>query len=157
MDNEKGQAVNLISVNYAKAFNTMKYQACLQQFERLGASNFSLKRIHTFLEGRTMTVKVNDEQSELRPVPGGSPQGTILGNYLFIISTNNLEDRREQSINGDTEEDPTVIISTVNQSTSSSNDSFYLSESSPDDTPGLTNIFLTPGQANFPTDRTSTP
>ena len=92
MDNEKGPAVNLISVDYAKAFNTMKHRACLSQFERLGATDLSLKMIFVFLQGRSMQVRVNDELSDLRPVPDGSPQGMILGNYLFVITMNNLID-----------------------------------------------------------------
>ena len=40
-----------------------------------------------------MRVRVKNNYSRPRPVPGGSPQGTILGNFLFFMTTDNLEDR----------------------------------------------------------------
>ena len=47
--------------------------------------------VATFLRGRSMTIRVGDSKSKLRPVPGGSPQGTLLGNFLFIITTDYLD------------------------------------------------------------------
>ena len=37
-----------------------------------------------------MQVKVGTELSEPRSVPGGSPQGSILGNFLFCVATSVL-------------------------------------------------------------------
>ena len=37
-----------------------------------------------------MSVRLGLEMSDPRPVPGGSPQGSILGNYLFCATTNGL-------------------------------------------------------------------
>ena len=37
-----------------------------------------------------MSVKIGESRSDPRPVPGGSPQGSIMGNYLFCITTNDL-------------------------------------------------------------------
>lgn len=119
MDDEKGPAINLISVDYAKAFNTMKHQSCIEQFRWLGASMESIRMIHTFLEGRTMSVRINEAFSELRPVPRGSPQGTILGNYLFVIATDNLEDPEE------CEADPAEPSLHMITPSSSDDDSFY--------------------------------
>lgn len=41
--------------------------------------------------GRRMTFKVNSVFSSERPLNGGSPQGTLLGNYMFVITTDRLE------------------------------------------------------------------
>ena len=44
--------------------------------------------------GRRMKIKMDNEIfSSLRDVNGGSPQGTLLGNYLFIITTDDLEEK----------------------------------------------------------------
>ena len=37
-----------------------------------------------------MSVKLGGTFSRERKVPGGSPQGSILGNYLFCATTNSL-------------------------------------------------------------------
>ena len=39
-----------------------------------------------------MTIRVEDTCSSLRDVPGGSPQGTLLGNFLFITTTDYLDE-----------------------------------------------------------------
>ena len=104
MDDEKGPAVNLISIDFAKAFNTMGHQACLRQFARLGASKFSVKMVYAFLQGRKMSVRINDTFSTEQDVPGRIPQGTLLGNFLFIITTNHLEDDRPDQ-NGSADND----------------------------------------------------
>ena len=47
---EQGQAsVNLISIDYAKAFNRMSHQACLAAYGRKGASSQTLRTIASFL------------------------------------------------------------------------------------------------------------
>ena len=98
LDDEKGPAVSLVSVDFAKAFNTMEHQSCLRQFRDHGASVESLRLIHTFLRGRKMSVKLGNSQSSPRLVPGGSPQGTLLGNFLFIIATDQLETPNNPSL-----------------------------------------------------------
>ena len=75
---EDGNAANLISVDFEKAFNRMDHLQCLYALNDLGAS---------FLSGRLISVKVRDSYSKLRTVPGGSPQGSILGNFLFCATT----------------------------------------------------------------------
>ena len=47
--------------------------------------------VAAFLRGRKMQIKAGDEKSDKRLVKGGSPQGTLLGNYLFVITTDDLE------------------------------------------------------------------
>ena len=46
----------------------------------------------SFLNQRKMRFKVNAELSSERLICGGSPQGTKLGNLLFIITINTIED-----------------------------------------------------------------
>ena len=50
----------------------------------------TLGLVNAFLVGRKMSVKIGSTYSEPQLVPGGSPQGSILGNYLFCATTNHL-------------------------------------------------------------------
>ena len=49
-------AVNLTSIDYAKAFNRLSFQHCLASFARLGASTPIIELLATFLSNRVMTV-----------------------------------------------------------------------------------------------------
>ena len=85
------EAVNLISVDFAKAFNKLDHTACIKAFKNKGATNKTVNMIAAFLMNRSMCIRVGEEKSTLREIKGGSPQGTLLGNFLFIITTDDLE------------------------------------------------------------------
>ena len=80
-------AISLASIDFEKAFNRMCHHQCIASAEALGASSSTVAMIRAFLTGRKMTVKVGDARSSPRNVNGGSPQGSILANYLFCLVT----------------------------------------------------------------------
>ena len=88
-------ATLLTAIDYAKAFNRMRFQECLLSFARHGASDEVIQLVSTFLSDRYMSVRVGNSWSEARPVHGGVPQGSILGVLLFNITTDNLEDQED--------------------------------------------------------------
>ena len=47
--------------------------------------------LHSFLEERKMRVKIDNVFSDPLPINGGSPQGTLLGNLIFIVATSELD------------------------------------------------------------------
>ena len=85
-------ATVLCAIDYAKAFNRLSYQHCLEAYRRKGSSTPVLRLIASFLTNRTMTVKVGSSWSEPLTVDGGCPQGSILGVHLFNTTTDTLED-----------------------------------------------------------------
>ena len=85
-------ATVLTAVDYSKAFNRLSYQHCLKAFQKKGASNGVIRLIASFLSDRTMTVRVGQCWSSPLPVSGGCPQGSILGVFLFNLTTDDLED-----------------------------------------------------------------
>ena len=90
---EDDRAASLLtSIDYAKAFNRLSFQHCLSAFARKGASTPLLELLATFLSNRTMAVRVDQAWSDPRQVTGGVPQGSILGDFLFNIATDDLED-----------------------------------------------------------------
>ena len=82
----------LTAIDYSKAFNRVSFQHCLKAFEKKGASTDIIRLLATFLTNRTMVVKVGNTRSKPRPVNGGCPQGSILGVFLFNVTTDDLED-----------------------------------------------------------------
>ena len=80
-------AASIISIDMEKAFNRMCHNQCLLAAERLGASDTTIRMIRAFLTKRSMKVKILGTQSRARMAPGGSPQGSILANYLFCMTT----------------------------------------------------------------------
>ena len=82
--------VTLASIDFEKAFNRMCHYQCLSAAEEMGAGRTTLAMLRAFLTGRQMSVKINDSLSPPRNVPGGSPQGSILANFLFCLTTDQL-------------------------------------------------------------------
>ena len=80
-------ATSLVSIDFAKAFNRMYRARCLEALSHLGASVDVVRWTSAFLYRRTMSVRVRNARSIPRLVPGGSPQGSILGNFLFCATT----------------------------------------------------------------------
>ena len=86
-------AMTLMSVDFSKAFNRVDHVVCLQALVENGTLTDSLAMISSFLKDRCMRFKVNNILSSERQVKGGSPQGTKLGNFLFIITIDRIEEQ----------------------------------------------------------------
>ena len=54
----------------------------------MGTPSWLLKLVMAFLEGRSMILKYKGCTSKQETLPGGGPQGTKLGLYLFLILIN---------------------------------------------------------------------
>ena len=83
-------AVGIMAVDFHKAFNRMCHRSCLDSLRELGAGEQILSIIQSFLQGRKMQIRVNEVLSDLMDMSGGSPQGSILGCYLFCATINKL-------------------------------------------------------------------
>ena len=59
--------------------------------------------VRAFLTQRTMSVKINNTKSAPLPVQGGSPQGSILANYLFCLTTELFSEQDLHSVPRDCE------------------------------------------------------
>ena len=51
----------------------------------------SVQMLYSFLEKRSMSVKIENEMSVPLPINGGSPQGTLLGNVIFVVATSEID------------------------------------------------------------------
>ena len=70
----------------------MAHTTCLEELAKRGASTDSIWMVAAFLKKRQMSMKVNGRFSKLREVRGSSPQGTKVGNYLFTVTIEGIEE-----------------------------------------------------------------
>ena len=95
-DNFDQIAVLACMVDFSKAFNRQNHNILITKLSDMGVPGWLLKIVMAFLTGREMLVRYKGKQSGIKALPGGGPQGTLLGLLLFIILINDVgfEDQR---------------------------------------------------------------
>ena len=87
---EDGHLSVICSIDFEKAFNRLDHAECLLQLRRLGASEPSIALVRSFLTGRRMRAKVGSFLSACKDLSGGSPQGSVLGCFLYCLATQQI-------------------------------------------------------------------
>ena len=82
------QAVLAVAVDFSQAFNRQNHLILIELLSKLGVPGWLLRIVIGFLENREMEVSFNGEKSGRKALPGGGPQGTILGMFLFLVLIN---------------------------------------------------------------------
>ena len=86
---EEGYALNVIYLDFAKAFDKVDHGILLRTLQSLGVRGPLGKWIYSFLTGRSQVVKVNGEESDPIFCNLRVPQGTALAVTLFICMNEN--------------------------------------------------------------------
>ena len=81
-------AVLAVAIDFSKAFNRQNHSILVTLLSDLGTPGWLLRLVMGFLENRELVVSYKGETSERLNLPGGGPQGTILGMFLFLILIN---------------------------------------------------------------------
>ena len=93
LDNmEKGYDVDVIYLDFAKAFDKVDHGILLEKLYNIGIKGNILNWIKSFLTNRKQFVAANGALSTESPVLSGVPQGTILGPILFLILIRDIDD-----------------------------------------------------------------
>ena len=87
-DIKKVHAVLAVAIDFSKAFNRQNHNILIELLSDLGVPGWLLQIVKGFLENREMEVFFKGEKSGRKKLPGGGPQGTVLGMFLFLILIN---------------------------------------------------------------------
>ena len=89
-DSNEQTAILACMVDLKKAFNRQNHNILITNLSDMGVPGWLLKIVIAFLTDRKITVRYKGRQSSVKSLPGGGPQGTLLGLLLFIVLINDV-------------------------------------------------------------------
>ena len=87
-DSSDQTAILACMVDFSKAFNRQNHHILITKLCNMGVPGWLLRIVVAFLTNRRMLVRYKGKQSNVWSLPGGGPQGTLLGLLLFVVLIN---------------------------------------------------------------------
>ena len=90
LDNPECDAAIISSCDWSGAFDRVDPTLAAIKLVKIGIRSSIVKVLIDFLNERKMTVKMNGEQSSTLGLIGGGPQGSVIGQLLYIIASDDV-------------------------------------------------------------------
>lgn len=94
---EEGYNVDVVYLDFSKAFDKLDFSILLEKLKRLGIDGRLGKWLYSFLTNRYQSVLVHGSKSTPTEVLSGVPQGSVLGPLLFLIFIADIDNSIEHS------------------------------------------------------------
>ena len=85
-------AVIAASVDWSAAFDHQDPTLAIKRFIEIGVRPCIIPILISYLSGRKMKVKFNNEESDILSLIGGGPQGTLIGQIMYLVQSNSNAD-----------------------------------------------------------------
>jgi hypothetical protein len=81
-------AVLAVMIDFSKAFNRQDHNTLLTLLCQMAVPGWILNIVASFLENRELLLRYKGYSARSRKLPGGGPQGSVLGMFLFRVLIN---------------------------------------------------------------------
>ena len=88
---ENGKNVDVIYLDFAKAFDKIDFLATMRKLNHMGISGKLGHWLYSFLTNRKQAVLVNGTRGSLFDVKSGVPQGSVIGPLLFLVLISDID------------------------------------------------------------------
>ena len=87
---ERDELAGVMMLDLSAAFDLVDHSLLLKKLELMGFDKRVVVWFWSYLSGRTQCVYIDGKLSDVRAVPVGVPQGSVLGALLYILFVNEL-------------------------------------------------------------------